>query len=168
MRRAEASGSLQLPLVAALPTRSGTFGVLGLMFAAISACSSDGGPLPTAADYVASLEAECADTVAQLDQLPQPPDGITVTEFAERAGQILIDEADRLRDLDPPSDLDSDHRALIRNGEQQAAAWNDVAAAVAAADPDLSSVTTRITELNLGRNDLVAEMGAAGCARQQA
>jgi hypothetical protein len=165
-RRSAAPGSLQWPLVVAHRSRNVLHGAIVLALGAgASGCSSDGEPLPSADAYIASLEAGCAQTAAQLDELPRPPDGSTVSEFAERAHQILLDEADRLRDLDPPPELDSDHRALIRNDEQQAAAWDDVAAAVAAADPDLSTITTRITELDLGRSDLVTDMGAPGCAR---
>jgi hypothetical protein len=128
-------------------------------------CSSDSDPEPTTAEYTTALEALCTDTAAQLDELPDPPDGITVSEFATRAGAILLDEANRVRELSAPAELDGDHRALIRNGEQQAAAWDDLTAAVAAADPDLATITTQIAQLNLGRNDLVTDMGAAGCVR---
>ncbi len=67
------------------------------------------------------LEAICADTAAQLDALPDPPDGITITEFATQASSILTGEAEQVRELDPPDDLDDDHRALIANDEDQAA-----------------------------------------------
>ena len=59
-------------------------------------------PEPTAADYLGELEAICADTAAQLDALPDPPDGITVTDFATQASSILTGEAEQFRDLDVP------------------------------------------------------------------
>ncbi len=134
----------------------------------ITACSSDGDPAPTAASYLPALEAVCAATATALDALPEPPDGISVPDFATQAGTILRAEAESIRALAAPDDLDDDHRALIRNDEEQAAAWTDLA--VAAGGPDveadsLDALTTTIAELNLGRNDLVTAMGAPSCAR---
>jgi hypothetical protein len=131
----------------------------------LNACSNSDDPEPTAADYLVGLEAICADTAAQLDALPEPSDGITVTDFATQAGSILTDEAEQLRQLDAPADLDDDHRALIANDEDQAAGWSQVAAAAASGSAELSEITTTIASLNLGRNELVTELGAPGCVR---
>ena len=99
-----------------------------------AACSSDGEPAPTAAAYLAALESVCAGTATALDALPDPPDGISVTDFANQASTLLRDEAESIRALASPDELDDDHRALIRNDEEQAAAWSDLAAA--AGQPD--------------------------------
>ncbi|MET0908031.1 MAG: hypothetical protein ABWZ99_01070 [Ilumatobacteraceae bacterium] len=131
----------------------------------IGACSDAADPPPTAAEYLVELEAVCAETAAQLAALPDPPDGITVTEFATQASSILTGEAERLRALDAPADLDADHRALIGNDEDQAAGWSDVAAAASGDSAALAEITTTIQSLNLGRNDLVTELGAPGCVR---
>lgn len=136
--------------------------------ATFAACSSDGEPAPTAAAYLGELEAVCAGTATALAALPDPPDGISVTDFATQASTILRDEAESIRALASPDDLDDDHRALIRNDEEQAAAWSDVAVAAGGADVEadsLDELTTTIAELNLGRNDLVTEMGAPSCVR---
>ncbi|MET0578130.1 MAG: hypothetical protein ABW122_05685 [Ilumatobacteraceae bacterium] len=134
----------------------------------IAACSSDGDPAPTAASYLSGLQAVCADTATALAALPDPPDGISVTDFATQASTILRDEAESIRALASPDDLDDDHRALIRNDEEQAAAWSDVADTAGGPDVEadsLDALTTTIAELNLGRNDLVVEMGAPSCVR---
>ncbi len=134
----------------------------------IAACSSDGDPEPTAASYLGALETVCAETATALAALPAPPDGISVTDFATQAGTVLRDEAESIRALAAPDDLDDDHRALIRNDEEQAAAWSDLAVAAGGPDVDadsLDALTTTIAELNFGRNDLVTEMGAPSCAR---
>ena len=81
---------------------------------------------------------------------------------------MLRDEAESVRALAPPDELDDDHRALIRNDEDQAAAWSDLAAVAGGPDVDaesLDALTTTIAQLNLGRDDLVAEMGAPACVR---
>ncbi|MET0908320.1 MAG: hypothetical protein ABWZ99_02535 [Ilumatobacteraceae bacterium] len=133
-----------------------------------AACSSDGDSAPTAEAYLSGLEAVCADTATALAALPDPPDGIPVTDFATQASTILRDEAESIRALASPDDLDDDHRALIRNDEEQAAAWSDVADTAGGPDVEadsLDALTTTIAELNLGRNDLVVEMGAPSCVR---
>ena len=138
---------------------------LGLAVVGLAACTDETTPEPTAADYTSQLEAICVATAAQLDSLPDPPDGITVTEFATQASAILTGESEQVRELAVPDDLDDDHRALIGNDEDQAAAWTQLAAAPAADATTLSELTTAIASLNLGRNDLVTEMGAPACAR---
>jgi len=133
-----------------------------------AACSSDGEPAPTAAAYLAALESVCAGTATALDALPDPPDGISVTDFANQASTLLRDEAESIRAIASPDELDDDHRALIRNDEEQAAAWSDLAAAAGqpAVDAEsLDALTTTIAELNFGRDDLVAAMGAPACVR---
>ena len=141
--------------------------VLGFLVA-LTACSSDSEPAPTAAVYLAGLESACTVTATALAALPDPPDGITVTDFATQAGAILRSEAESIRALAPTDELEDDHRALIQNDEEQAAAWSDVAAAGGgpAVDADaLDALTTKIAQLNLGRDDLVTEMGAPSCVR---
>lgn len=141
--------------------------VLGFV-ATLAACSSDGEPAPTAATYLPALESVCVATAAGLDALPDPPDGISVTDFATQASTLLRDEAESIRALAPPDELDDDHRSLIRNDEEQAAAWSDLATVAGGPDVDaesLDALTTTIAQLNLGRDDLVIAMGAPSCAR---
>ena len=141
--------------------------VLGLVVA-LAACSSDPAPAPTAADYLAALQSVCAGTTTALEALPDPPDGISVTDFATQASDLLRNEAESIRALTAPDELDDDHRALIQNDEEQAAAWSDLADAAGAPDinaESLDELTTTIAQLNLGRDDLVTEMGAPSCVR---
>ncbi len=141
--------------------------VLGFV-AALASCSSDGGPAPTAEGYLAELGSVCAGTATALGALPDPPDGITVADFATQASSILRDEAEAIRALSAPDELDDDHRALIRNDEEQAAAWTDLAVTGGGTGVDaasLNDLTTTIAELNFGRDDLVTEMGAPSCVR---
>ncbi len=136
-----------------------------LAVALLGACSSDGSPAPTVEDFVTELEAACAVTAATIDAIASP-DEIGAAAFATQAGQAWADEAERLRDIEPPDELDADHRALIRNDEEQASAWNDLAAATGATGTaTITELTTTIAQLNLGRSDLVVEMGAPRCAR---
>ncbi len=139
--------------------------VTGFAAIGMTSCTDTTGDEPTPVDYLGELQSICADTAAQLDALPDPPDAITVTEFATQASSILTAEAELFRGLDAPDDVDDDHRALIANDESQADAWSDLADAAAQGADALSEITTTIASLNLGRNDLVTEMGAPGCVR---
>jgi hypothetical protein len=140
-------------------------GVAGITLVGVTACSDTSATEPAADEYLGQLEAVCAHSTTQLEALPDPPDGITITEFATQASSILRGEAEQVRDLDPPDELDADHRALIANDEDQAAAWNELADTLASDNGDLTEITTLIASLNLGRNDLVATMGAPTCVR---
>jgi hypothetical protein len=128
--------------------------------ATVAACSSD--PVEvTVADYLADLESICTRTATTLEALPQPPEQITVAVFATSAASALDDEAERARMLDVPDELDADHRAFVRNTDEQAAAWREVAES----GGDLDELTVRIGELIRGRNDLADAMGAPACRR---
>jgi hypothetical protein len=132
----------------------------------LAACSTSGSdPVATEQDYLRDLEAICVETTAALDALPDPPAQITVRDFATDAASLLGAEADAARRLRAPGDLDADHRAFIRNTDEQSAAWRDVAASGSDDTDRFVSLTTRIAELVLGRNDLVGEMGAEQCRR---
>ncbi|MEM8621169.1 MAG: hypothetical protein AAGF73_15730 [Actinomycetota bacterium] len=136
--------------------------------ATLSSCGEEATADPTAAEYLADLEQICIATAAELDALPDPPELIRVTDFADAAASELRGEADRARTLDPPriDDLQDDHRAFVRNTDEQAATWAQIAAATAD-DPnaELDALTTQLGELLLGRDDLVTEMGAPQCRR---
>ncbi len=128
-----------------------------------TACGSEPAPV-TEADYLDGLQAICADTAATIDALPQPPEQISVADFAASAAGALDNEAERVRALRVPDELVADHRGFIRNTDEQATAWR----AIAAAGQDSSQLDqsiVRVGELIRGRNDLVDEMGAPGCRR---
>lgn len=132
-----------------------------LALIAITAACSEAPVEVTADDYLAELESICIETTATLEALPTPPEQITVTDFATSAASALENEAEQARSLEVPDELDSDHRAFVRNTDDQAAAWR----AIATAGDDLNDLTVRIGELIRGRNDLVDEMGAPACRR---
>lgn len=140
--------------------RTGTAALI-VAVAVATSCSSE--PVAvTGAEYTATLEAVCAETTATLEALPLPPEQITVAEFATSAASALDNEAETARALDVPSEIGEDHRAFIRNTDDQAATWRSIATA---GDDVLGELTVRVGELIRGRNDLVTEMGAPGCRR---
>ena len=123
----------------------------------------------TYADYLGELQAICTSTTEQLLALPAAPEQIAVADLATSAAGLLDDEATRVSRLDVPTgddvpvdDLDADHRAFVRNTQEQADAWRAVA--VAAPD-DLAESTQLIAQLVGGRNELADSMGAPSCVR---
>ena len=133
------------------------------LFAALTLASCASEPAEvTDAEYLAELQAVCTATSAGLDALPDPPEQISVADFASEAARLLDAEAEQARRLDPPSSVADDHRAFIRNTDEQATAWRTLADG---GTEDLDDVTTQVGQLVLGRNDLVDEMGAPDCRR---
>ncbi|HUS42589.1 MAG TPA: hypothetical protein VMY16_07970 [Ilumatobacteraceae bacterium] len=137
--------------------------VVAFSIAFLAACASEPTPV-TETDYRADLQTICRDTTATLDALPQPPDQISVADFATSAASALENEAARARSLDVPDVLTDDHRAFVLNTDEQAVAWSAIAA-VGDDAARLDELTVRIGELVRGRNDLVDEMGASDCRR---
>jgi hypothetical protein len=128
---------------------------------ALAACASEPAVV-TEADYLVDLQAICADTTATIEALPRPPEEIPVAAFASSAASALGNEAERARSLTVPDSVSDDHRAFVRNTDEQVLAWRAISEA---GDDELDELTIRVGELIRGRNDLVVEMGAAGCQR---
>lgn len=137
--------------------------VVAFCIALLAACGSEAAPV-TEADYLADLQSICVDTTATLDAIPQPPEQISVADFATSAAGALDNEAEQARALGVPDEVASDHRAFVRNTDEQVVAWRAIAT-VGDDSARLDELTVRIGELVRGRNDLVDEMGATGCRR---
>ncbi len=129
--------------------------------ATAAACASEPAPV-TEADYLVDLQAICTETTSTIDALPQPPDEIPVAAFASSAAGALANEAERARSLEVPDSIADDHRAFVRNTDEQSSAWRAISTA---GDDELGALTVRVGELIRGRNDLATEMGAPDCRR---
>lgn len=137
--------------------------VVAICLGLLAACGSDAVEV-TPADYLADLQSICAGTTATLDALPRPPEQIAVADFATSAAGALDNEAERARALDVPDELADDHRAFVRNTDEQVTAWRSIAT-VGDDSARLDELTVRVGKLIRGRNDLVDEMGATDCRR---
>jgi len=142
-----------------------TWLVIGALAIALGACNDDNNHEVTEDEYLGALAAICTSTSEELDSLPEPPEQISIANFATEASNTLTREAERVRRLDPPDNLADDHRAFIRNTDDQAAAWNELGSLLPADGDALESLVTNIGQLTLGRNDLALEMGAPACQR---
>jgi hypothetical protein len=139
-----------------------TAGILG-------ACTTTEDPEVTESDYVAVMSAACRVTLAELAALPSPPAEIAMTDFAALAATAIEQEAERIRTIAPPDDLDGDHRAFIANTDDQASRWREIAneidTEIDAGGAELNRLSGEIAQLTLGRDDLAVEMGISACRR---
>ena len=144
----------------------------GILFALVApalagaACSDttiESGDASADLPYAEAMAAVCTRTEADLAELPEPPDAITVADFSAEVARILSGEADAARRLDAPDELAADHRAFVSNTDEHAAGWRRLAEA---GDSSIGDEMTRIAELTLGRDDLATEMGIPDCRRE--
>jgi hypothetical protein len=142
----------------------------------IAAGCADAETPVTRADYLSDLQAICASTTAELEALPEPPELISVADFATSAADSLDREAQRVdrlvvpadgdsADEDPGADAEGDHRAFVRNTQDQAAAWRAISEVARSGSDDIAASTELIAQLVGGRNELAEQMGAVECVR---
>ncbi len=122
------------------------------------------GPTPLDARfYPAAVGDICDETDDALAALPAPGAEIGEADWAGEVARLIDAEADALADVGASSVRD-DHRAFVENTRQQAAAWSQLGAAIAAGDVDgVDTNRTEILELSRGRIELADELGISGC-----
>ena len=139
--------------------------IVGALFVGVAACTSTDGTEVSESGYLTDLAQICVDTRHKLESLPTPPEQISIADFATEAANSLTAEAEQVRRLEPSDDLADDHRAFIRNTDEQAAAWRELSSLPASDANVLDPIVTTIGELTLGRDDLSLEMGVPACQR---
>lgn len=120
--------------------------------------------------YTRQMSDICEATTRRLDALPTPPDEISRADWAGEVSRALRDEAAAFDEIDVGSNRRTDHASFVANTEEQAAGWIALGEALTVEEPDsgtIDELTTEITELTLGRNDLADEMGLAGCRARE-
>lgn len=132
-----------------------------------TACTSDAAPGVNAADYRAALTSLCTASAEERSVLA-PPDDAGVAAFARSVADILTRQADAARALQPPSELDDDHRAFVQNTADQAGQWTSLATTSPDDAEQFGAIQTAILELTLGRDDLATEMDVPECRVQAA
>lgn len=137
---------------------------LAALVVVIASCSPAESAELTPTEYVAQMDATCRATAEALDALTPPDDG-DVAEFATLAADTIQAEAEAARAIDPPDDLAADHRAFIANTDDQASRWREIGEIAAADAAALDRSIQEISQLTLGRDELVTEMGIDDCRR---
>lgn len=153
--------------VGAVPTTAGLLVATLVVVAAATGCSSDGdgsGGALGGDDYTAAMTDLCRRTDDRLDALPAPPEQISADDWATEVARALRAEQTAADALVVDAELRSDHGAYTTTTGDLAARYDDLAAALAASD-DVTTLTTEITELSLGRDDTAAQLGLDACVR---
>jgi hypothetical protein len=130
-----------------------------------TACTSAPDESMTPAEYRTAVEAVCTGTSSARDQLTEPADVAAVAAFADSVAKLLTDEADSIRVIRPPDELDDDHRALVQNTADQASRWTTLASTPPTDTETFGSLTDEIAALSFGRDDLAAQMQLIACQR---
>ena len=144
--------------------------VLGSVGCSSTSGNGDDADALSPALYVQTMGDICDATTDRLAALPTPPDEISRADWAGEVSRALRDEATAFDEINVGDDLRTDHASFVENTEGQAAGWVALGAALAEDEPDsatISELTTDITELTLGRNDLADEMQLAGCRARE-
>jgi hypothetical protein len=128
-----------------------------------SGCASDAAPVSDPADYRAELAAICVASSAERSTLVDPVDEAGVAVFVRAVADGLTRQADAARALQPPDDLDDDHRAFVQNTADQAAQWSSLASTPSSDADAFGALQTNILELTLGRDDLATAMDVPAC-----
>jgi hypothetical protein len=138
--------------------------VCTLVFAA-AACTSTPDAAPTPGEYRSAVQAVCTTTSQARGQLSEPTEPGAVADFARTVAGLLNDEADIIRNIRPPAELDDDHRAFVQNTADQAQRWTTLATTPPTDTATFGAVTEEIASLSFGRDDLAGEMLLGACQR---
>ncbi|MGK0277192.1 MAG: hypothetical protein ACI9N0_003593 [Ilumatobacter sp.] len=136
---------------------------VAVLAAAATACASEPLEQVDPGTYRAELGAVCEQTDQRQAALTDPVDAATTATFAQQVSTILAAEADAIRALQVPADLDDDHRAFIQNTDDQARQWTVLASTSVDDGAAFGDVQTAILQLSLGRDDLATAMGVDAC-----
>ena len=133
----------------------------------------DDGTALTPALYTQAMSDICTTTTERLATLPVPPDEISRADWAGEVSRALRDEAAAFDRIEVGDERRTDHASIVANTEDQAEQWMALSVALApgaatdTGDASIADLTTEITELTLGRNDLADEMGLVGCRARE-
>jgi hypothetical protein len=134
-----------------------------VLAASATACASEPLVEVDPATYRFELGAVCEQTDQQQAALTDPVDAATTAAFAQQVSTILTTEANAIRALRVPADLDDDHRAFVQNTDDQARQWIVLASTSVDDGAAFGDVQTAILQLSLGRDDLAAAMDVDAC-----
>ena len=130
-----------------------------------AACTSAPDGALTPAAYRTAVTAVCTSTSNARDQLTEPNEAGAVAAFASSVAKLLNDEAESIRVIRPPDELDDDHRAFVQNTADQAKRWTILATTPPTDAATFGSLTGEIAALSFGRDDLAAQMQLTACQR---
>ena len=136
---------------------------VAVVAASATACATESAVPVDPAAYRSELGAICEQTKQQQAALTDPVDAVTTVAFAQQVTVILTTEANAVRALQVPADLDNDHRAFIQNTDDQARQWTTLGSTSVDDPAAFGGVQTAILQLTIGRDDLAVAMSVDAC-----
>ena len=146
-----------------LRTRLTFWFAIAVLAASATACATESVVPVDPAAYRSELGVVCEQTKQQQAALTDPVDAATTVAFAQQVAVILSAEANAVRALQVPADLDNDHRAFIQNTDDQARQWTTLGSTSVDDPAAFGGVQTAILQLTLGRDDLAVAMSVDAC-----
>lgn len=125
--------------------------------ALIAGCGGDSDSSLSAEDFRTQADAICADTDRQIDALSEPSSADQVLTFLRAGLPIQQEQLDRLRELDPPDDLQDRYDEALGLLEQQTEAIDAAADRIEAGEEP----TAVLTEVNGDIEDLRGQAQSA-------
>lgn len=139
--------------------------------ACTTATDESGGPVNDAprlgsSVYPTDMNTICSTTSTALADLAAPTDEASRATWAGEVARLFDAQAAAFDEISVLGELRTDHQTLIVTTRAQADQWQALSDALAGrADAvEIGDISTEITALALGRNDLASEMGIAQCA----
>jgi hypothetical protein len=138
--------------------------LIGLAAGACQSSGADTGPLVGDA-YTTATDAICADTNDRLEALPSPPEGISPTDWADEVALAFRAETERTGDLFVDNSIRGTHLDFVTTTTELADQYRLLSSTIDTNPDGIGAITTQITELTLGRDELASELGVVECIR---
>lgn len=149
-----------------LVRRRSVAGLVAIAATAFIAGCGGGSDSLSAEEFRSQADAVCADSERQIDALTEPSSGEQVLTFLRAGLPIQQAQLDRLRELDPPDDLQEDFDSAIDLLEQQVAAIDAAADRIEAGeDPEtvLTEAGPNIESLSDQADERAQALGLTVC-----
>ena len=131
---------------------------------AVAACGGGDDGL-TREELVSQADAICVEFERKIDELEEPESIEALARFAREARPIFEDGLDRLRELEPPEDLQVTYDRWIATGDETAKLFGELGRAAADGDEaEVNRILERTGELDTRSDRLARRIGLQECA----
>jgi predicted small lipoprotein YifL len=126
---------------------------------AIAACGGGGDEL-SKSELVSQADKICKDTSEQLDKIPTPNKPSDLSEYGQKASDVIGDGTKKLKELQPASDVKKDYDTFTNAAERQKELASDLAGV--AKSGDRAKIQSVLTDAQKADSDGKAAAGRIG------
>jgi hypothetical protein len=139
------------------------FVVVGCAALALVAAGCSSATL-SADEYAAQMNEICENNATEIDKIPQPESLEEMAEATPLFAAALGEAADRMEELEPPTEIAEQADRFVALGEQQSELMVELGNAAAAGDAEaFDEISTQMGE-NASESDAIAiAIGASAC-----